>query len=109
MRGEEDVRLSPERYRAAAAGLLKLPFYVVALSSSLVAFGFWKTVLLAALFAVCGGRRAVSALALRLVSKLPLGRRSEKVEPRPNPRRSRAAQEVLVIDLDPSEFSRTKV
>jgi len=110
MNAEGDVRLSADRYRAAAAGLVKLPFYLIAFSSSFAAFGFWKTVLLAALFAVCGGRRAVSAVAARLVRSLPRPQKTvEKSAMGAGFRRNARPSQTLVIDLDPSEYSRTKL
>ena len=110
MDAREDIRLSPDRYRAAAAALVKLPFYLIAFSSGFAAFGFWKTVLLAALFAVCGGRRAVSAVAARLVRNLPGPRKTvEKPSTATGFRRNVRPSQALVIDLDPSEYSRTKL
>jgi hypothetical protein len=107
MRVEEDVRLSARRQRAEAAILVKIPFYLIALTASLSAFGFWKTALLFVLFLVVGGRRGVSAVTARLVGMLPI--RDADVEvPRhaTGANRRRDVRQPLVIDLRPGEFSR---
>lgn len=108
MDSSEDVRLSPERYRAAAAFLIKAPFYFVSFGVLLFAFGFWKAALLAVLFALAGGRRLISSIAERVVRNLPSPTTTaEEVGVRSAPRRPQSRPSPGVIDLDPSEFSRS--
>ncbi len=105
MPGRGGATLSDERYRAAAAFLLSMPLYATLFSASWMAFGFWKAMVLMALFLVVGGHRAVSALVGRLVRDLP------RPEVAPDVRRGRPkdseTQKVLVIDHDPNEFRRS--
>ncbi|NTF16990.1 hypothetical protein G6L37_00925 [Agrobacterium rubi] len=108
---EEDLRLRAERSRVGASILIKMAIYLSIVSGCLVAFGFWETVLFLALLIVCGGRRIVSAVASRIVAKLPISEGPTVSEPHMAPGRRRKVRpaETLVIDLDPSEYSRTKV
>lgn len=106
MREEGQVRLSAERYRAAAAFMMSIPLYLVAFSAAWMAFGFGKAAALLALFLVVRGHRAVSALTARWVRNLP------KPEVAPNIRRGHAKnagnpQKMLVIEHDPNEFKRS--
>jgi hypothetical protein len=106
MRGEEQVRLSAERYRAAAAFLLSIPLYFGGFTAAWMAFGFGKAAALLALFLVVKGHRAVSALTSRWVRNLP------RPEAGPDVRRGRAkeagkSEKMLVIEHDPEEFNRS--
>jgi hypothetical protein len=106
MREEEQVRLSAERYRAAAAFLMSIPLYLGAFSAAWMAFGFGKAAALLALFLVVRGHRAVSALTARWVRNLP------KPEAASGIRRGRAKNagnphKMLVIEHDPNEFERS--
>lgn len=103
---EEQVRLSAERHRAAAAFLMSIPLYLGALSAAWVVFGFLETAALMALFLVVRGHRAVSALTARWV------RNMQKPEAAPDVRRGRAKNggnphKMLVIEHDPNEFERS--
>lgn len=105
MRGEEQVRLSAERYRAAASFLLSIPLYVVAFSAAWMAFGFGKAAALLALFLVVRGHRVVSALTSRWVRNLP---QPEARAAAPRGRKKDAgASKMLVIEHDPDEFRRS--
>lgn len=106
MHVEENVRLSAERYRAAASFLVSVALYVGAFSAVWNAFGFGKALALLSLFLVVRGHRAVSAFASRWVKSLPRPTGVAKVR-RGTARRNARPQKMLVIDHDPEEFKRS--